>query len=208
MSKSLLVVLLAAAPAFLTAQFGQPPAKVTGPWMDKSLSSDERASLLVKAMSLDEKISLVHGVGWDYLVGGPATIPARSLGGAGFVPGIPHLGIPDLQIADAAVGVARGAIFGRYSTPMPSELAEAASWNVEIAREYGALIGSELRDQGYNMGLGGGVNLTREPRNGRNFEYKGEDPVLAGTLAGEEMKALQAQGVIGHIKHYAMNDQE
>ena len=173
--------------------------------MNTSLSPDERASLLVKQLTFDEKISLVHGTGWDALFG---ELPQHSVGGAGFVPGIPRLGIPDLQMADAAVGVARGAVFGRYSTPLPSAVAEAASWNLDIARAYGALIGSELHDQGYSMGLGGGVNLTREPRNGRNFEYQGEDPILAGKLVGAEMKALSEQGVIPHIKHYAINDQE
>jgi len=203
MSKSPLVFVLAA--TTLTAQPGAPPAKPTGPWMNIALSPDERAALLVRQLTFDEKISLVHGTGWDAIFG---TLPPRSLGGAGFVPGIPRLGIPDLQMADAAVGVARGAVFGRYSTALPSGVAEAASWNLAIAREYGALIGSELHDQGYNMGLGGGVNLTREPRNGRNFEYKGEDPILAGKLVGAEMKALSEQGVIPHIKHYAVNDQE
>jgi beta-glucosidase len=203
MSKSLLVLFLV--PAFLIAQSGPPPAKPTGPWMNMSLSFDERAALLLKQLTFDEKISLVHGTGWDAIFG---DLPKHSLGGAGFVPGIPRLGIPDLQMADAAVGVARGAVYGRYSTPLPSSVAEAASWNLDIAREYGALIGSELHDQGYNMGLGGGVNLTREPRNGRNFEYQGEDPILAGKMAGAEMKALSEQGVIPHIKHYAMNDQE
>jgi beta-glucosidase len=87
-------------------------------------------------------------------------------------------------------------------------VAEAASWDLDLARQYGTLIGVELRDQGYNMSLGGGVNLAREPRNGRIFEYKGEDPVLAGKLVGAEMKALQAQGIVGDIKHYALNDQE
>jgi beta-glucosidase len=173
--------------------------------MNKSLSPDERASLLVKQLTLDEKILLVHGTGWDAIFG---EMPLHSLGGAGFVPGIPRLGIPDLQMADAAVGVARGAVFGRYSTPLPSGVSEAASWNLAVAREYGALIGSELRAQGYNMGLGGGVNLTREPRNGRNFEYVGEDPILAGKIVGAEMKALAEQGVIPHTKHYAINDQE
>ena len=74
--------------------------------------------------------------------------------------------------------------------------------------EYGALIGRELRAQGYNMSLGGGMNLTREPRNGRTFEYLGEDPVLAGKMVGSVMKGLQAQHVLGDIKHYALNDQE
>ena len=205
MKSPLLLTLLAIAPVFLAAQSGPAPAKPAGPWMNKSLSPDERAALLVRQLTFEEKIALVHGTGWEAIFG---EIPLHSVGGAGFVPGIARLGIPDLQMADAAVGVARGAVFGRYSTPLPSAVAEAASWDLKVAREYGALIGRELRDQGYNMGLGGGVNLTREPRNGRNFEYQGEDPILAGTLAGAEMKALSEQGVIPHIKHYAVNDQE
>src|SRR5208283_5417944 len=111
-------------------------------------------------------------------------------------------------MADAAVGVTRGAVFGRYCTDLPSAVSEASSWDLQVAHEYGALIGRELHDQGYTMSLGGGINLTREPRNGRIFEYKGEDPILAGKLVGEEMKAEQEQGVIGDIKHYALNDQE
>lgn len=188
--------------------FGQAQQRADGPWMDKSLSPDRRAELVLAQMTLDEKISLLHGSGWSALIGGAQALPPRSLGGAGFVPGIPRLGIPDLQIADSAVGVGRGAVFGRYATPLPSTVAEAASWDLDIAREYGALIGRELRDLGFNLSLGGGVNLTREPRNGRNFEYKGEDPILAGKMLGAEMKALQEQGVIGHIKHYAVNDEE
>jgi beta-glucosidase len=185
-----------------------------GPWMDKSLSPDQRAELLIGQMTLDEKISLLHGSGMmgfgppGGAPGLPAPPPTRTLGGAGFVPGIPRLGIPDIQMADAAVGVARGASRSRYSTALPSNVAEASSWDTKLACEYGALIGRELRDQGFTMSLGGGVNLTREPRNGRNFEYKGEDPILAGKLVGQEMKCLQAQGVIGDIKHFAVNDQE
>ncbi|MBB5341078.1 beta-glucosidase [Edaphobacter lichenicola] len=70
------------------------------------------------------------------------------------------------------------------------------------------MIGGELRAQGFDVTLGGGVNLTREPRNGRTFEYAGEDPLLAGTLVGNMMKCEQGQHVIGDIKHYAVNDQE
>jgi beta-glucosidase len=187
----------------------QAPA-VKGPWMDKSLSPDQRADLLIGQMTLEEKISLLHGTGRRAGFGTPGAPPppTRSLGGAGFIPGIPRLGIPDLQMADAACGVTRGAVYGRYSTVLPSDISETSSWDLEVAHDYGALIGRELRDQGFNMSLGGGINLTREPRNGRTFEYKGEDPILAGTLVGQEMKALQEQGVIGDIKHYALNDQE
>ena len=189
-----------AAPAW--AQFRRRPPAPTGPWMNKALSPDQRADLLIAQMTLDEKISLLHGGGW---MGGGAS---RSLGGAGFIPGIPRLGIPDMQMADAAVGVTRGSVFGRYCTALPSAEAETSSWDPEVAQEYGSLIGRELRDQGYTMSLGGGIDLAREARNGRIFEYKGEDPILAGTMVGAEMKALQAQGEIGDIKHYAMNDEE
>jgi beta-glucosidase len=190
------------------AQFPPAPAKPKGPWMDRTLGPDKRADLLIEQMTLAEKVSLLHGNGWLDLIAGPDGPATKSLGGSGYIPGIPRLGIPDLQIADAAVGVTRGSRYGRYSTPLPSAVAEASSWDLAVAREYGALIGRELRDQGYGMSLGGGVNLAREPRNGRIFEYKGEDPILAGKMVAAEMKALQEQGVIGDIKHFAMNDQE
>jgi len=97
---------------------------------------------------------------------------------------------------------------GRYSTALPSSLGAAASWDLDSACDFGALIGQELRVQGFNMTLGGGVDLAREPRNGRSFEYAGEDPLLAGTVVGNLMKCEQAQHVVGDIKHYVMNDQE
>jgi len=177
------------------------------PWMNASLSPDQRADLVLKEMTLDEKIALLHGngmPGW----GKPRPNAYLGNGGAGFVVGVPRLGIPIIQISDAAYGVRSSAENGRYSTALPSNLASAASWDPKAACEYGALIGRELRAQGYNMTLGGGVNITREPRNGRTFEYLGEDPILAGTLVGNRMKCEQAQHIIGDIKHYAVNDQE
>jgi len=173
-----------------------------GPWMDKSLSPDRRADMVMEQMTLDEKITLVHGAG------GFGQAGARSNGGAGVVFGIPRFGIPDLQLADSAVGVRAAAERGRYSTLLPSSIAEAATWDAKLAFEYGALIGRELRDQQYNTTLGGGMDITREPRNGRNFEYLGEDPILAGKLGAQWVKGIQSQKVMGDIKHYAFNDQE
>jgi beta-glucosidase len=183
------------------------PALAQHPWMNASLSPDDRAGLVLKKMTLDEKILLMHGQG---MPGWSRPMPRTYLGnqGAGFVLGIPRLGIPQIEMSDAAYGVRMSAQNGRYSTALPSNIAAAASWDPEAACDYGALIGRELRAQGYNMTLGGGVNLTREPRNGRTFEYQGEDPLLAGTLVGNRIKCEQAQHVIGDIKHYALNDQE
>jgi beta-glucosidase len=181
--------------------------KQNQPWMNPSLSPDERADMVLKQLTLDEKIDLLHGngmPGW----GKPRPNAYLGNGGAGFTLGIPRLGIPIIQMSDAAYGVRSSAENGRYSTALPSNLASAASWDPQAACDYGALIGRELRAQGYNMTLGGGVNLTREPRNGRTFEYMGEDPVLAGTMVGNRIKCEQAQHVIGDIKHYALNDQE
>jgi beta-glucosidase len=177
------------------------------PWSNPSLSPDERAAMVVKEMTLNEKISLLHGTGMAGL-SPMSPLAVHSNGGAGYVPGIPRLGIPAIQMSDAAYGVRASGENGRYSTALPADVAGAASWDLEAGYEYGALIGRELRAQGYNMSLGGGTNLTREPRNGRTFEYLGEDPVLAGKMVGAVMKGLQAQHVIGDIKHYALNDQE
>jgi beta-glucosidase len=196
------------------AQFpgGPPPSK--GPWSNPKLPPEERARLLVQAMTLDEKIQVVHGIGWFFgpdmnLTGqAPPPIVYRSNGGGGFVPGIPRLGVPDLQLNDAMVGSGGGARMGRYSTAMPSALALASSWDPDLAHEYAATIGKELRDQGFNITLGGGLNLTREPRNGRNFEYLGEDPLLAGRMAAHYVQGKQSQGIVGIVKHYALNHQE
>ncbi len=190
----------------LLPALAQRPDK-THPWSNANLSPDERASMVVKEMTLDEKITLLHGTGMPGL-SPMSPLSVKSNGGAGYTVGIQRLGIPGIQMSDAAYGIRSSGENGRYSTALPSDLAGAASWDLEAGYAYGALIGRELRAQGYNMTLGGGTNLTREPRNGRTFEYLGEDPVLAGKMVGSVMKGLQAQHVLGDIKHYALNDQE
>jgi beta-glucosidase len=136
------------------------------PWMDPKLPPDVRADMVIAKMTLEEKLQLVHGIGWGVLKQG-SFVPPEDNGGAGFVPGIPRLHIPDINMADSAVGVRMASLHGRYSTLLPSTLGAAASWDPEAAEVYGRVIGRELRAQGYNMSIGGGVNLTREPRNGR-----------------------------------------
>jgi beta-glucosidase len=177
------------------------------PWMNKSLSPDQRADLVIQQMTLDEKMNFVHGTGWNGLRP-DAEIPKGSLGGAGYVQGVERLGIPGINMADSAVGVRLSAAGSHYATLLPSVLGAASSWDPKALFLFGDVIGRELRDMGYNMSIGGGVDLTREPRNGRNFEYAGEDPLLAGTLVGQLASGVQANQVMGDIKHYAFNDQE
>ena len=178
------------------------------PWMNTGLSPDQRADMVLKELTLDEKIDLIHGQGMPGWGGPSNPLSYLGNGGAGFVLGVERLGIPIIQISDAAYGVRNSADNGRWSTALPSNLASASSWDPDAACQYGALIGHELRAQGYNMSLGGGVDITREPRNGRTFEYMGEDPVLAGTMVGNRIKCEGEQHVISDIKHYALNDQE
>jgi beta-glucosidase len=177
------------------------------PWMNPSLDPDTRADLMIHEMTLDEKIQLIHGVGWGVLRAG-APVPPADNGGAGFVPGIPRLHLPDINLADSAVGARMAALEGRYATLLPSVLGMSASWDPEAAFLFGSVIGRELRAQGYNMSISGGMDLIREPRNGRNFEYSSEDPVLAGTMVGQLVRGVQSNHIMGDIKHYVLNDQE
>jgi len=160
---------------------------------------DQRADALIAQMTLDQKFQLVHGnLTLDNLVG---------LRGAGlWMLGIPALGIPDLLMADGSTGV--GDSVGP-ATALPSSIASAASWDLNEAYKYGTVIGKELSAYGMNLNLGGNVNLTgREPRDGRTFETKGEDPLLAGEITAAHLRAIQDQYVIAGVKHYALNDQE
>ena len=125
---------------------------------------------------------------------------------AGWVPGITRLGVPDLYLADGSTGI--GNSVGE-ATALPSSIASAATWDLNSAYKYGQVIASEMRALGINVNLGGNVNLTgREPRGGRTFETKGEDPILAGRITAAHLRAIQDQYVMAGIKHYALNDVE
>jgi beta-glucosidase len=178
------------------------------PWMNTALSPDERAKLLERAMTLEEKIGLLHGKVGTPFRGEP--MPDGALGSAGYIPAIPRLGVPALQESDAGLGVVNpgNARPGDDATALPATLALAATWSPELAYRSGVVIGNEARHKGFNVMLAGGMNLARDPRNGRNFEYFGEDPLLAGTLAGEAVRGIQSQNVISTVKHFALNDQE
>jgi len=201
----------AAAGLFLAAAGAQP----TPPWMNAALSPDVRADLVQSQLTRNEELTLVHGylgVAYQPSFREPLTDQWRKVlpGSAGYVPGIPRLGIPALAESDASLGVANGGHMrpGDTATALPSSLLTAATWNTELSYDAGAMIGQEARRKGFNVMLAGGVNLAREPRNGRTFEYSGEDPLLAGAMVGEAIRGIQSQNIISTAKHYALNDQE
>ncbi|MES1199062.1 MAG: glycoside hydrolase family 3 N-terminal domain-containing protein, partial [Pseudomonadota bacterium] len=187
------------------------PAPAPNPWMNASLTPDQRADLLLAQLTQEEKLALISGL-W----GAPASWahyepPALARhGSAGYVPAIDRLGIPAQWQTDAGVGVAQqGSVEVKLErTAIPSGMAIAASWDPDTAFAGGAMIGSEARASGLNVQLAGGVDLMREPRNGRNFEYGGEDPLLAGMIVGAAVRGIQSNHIISTIKHYAFNDQE
>lgn len=182
---------------------------VTAGAQSSRVNAEERAADAVSKMTLDEKLQLVFSyfaTDWQ----GQHPPAGVRYGSAGFVPGIPRLGIPPQWETDAGIGVATqgGAEQKRLRTALPSGIATAATWNPGIAYKGGQMIGAEARASGFNVMLGGGVDLARDPRNGRNFEYAGEDPLLAGTIAGAEIAGIQSNHIIATTKHYALNDLE
>ena len=165
-------------------------------------TADERADAVLAQMTQAQKLQMVAG--------GVASDPnlnyAFPRGAGGWIPGIAQLSIPALYFADGSVGVAYSV---GPATALPSSIASAAGWDTNAAVQYGTVIGTELSDYGINVNLGGNTNLIgREPRDGRTFETKGEDPILAGKIAAAHLEGVQAQHVIADMKHYAYNDQE
>jgi beta-glucosidase len=165
---------------------------------ERSMTDDERFALLVCVMGAGELWPLR-----DERI--PPGVPMS----AGYVPGVDRLGVPPLQMTDASLGVTNpGYRPGDTATAFPSTLALAGSFNPALARAAGEAIGREARSRGFNVLLGPGMNLARDPRNGRNFEYFSEDPLLSAAIAAESINGIQAQGVISTVKHYSLNCNE
>ncbi len=166
--------------------------------MKKKKFTRQVETLLAK-LTLDEKIRLCHAV------------TKFSSGG------VKRLGIPPLTMSDGPHGVreeisadswdAAGRL-DDFATYLPTGTALAATWSVDCARKFGTVLGSEARQRRKDVILGPGVNMARTPVCGRNFEYYGEDPYLAGKIAASMIRAVQSQGTAACVKHYALNSQE
>jgi beta-glucosidase len=161
----------------------------------------QQTGQMLAQMTQAQKLQLVTGA-----LGPVTNIFNPPNGAGGYIPGIPALGIPALYFVDGSLGVADSKA---PSTVLPSSIASAATWDTNLAYQFGTVIGAEVNAWGMNVNLGGNTNMIgREPRDGRTFETKGEDPILAGKIAAQHVAAIQAQHVIAGVKHYAFNDQE
>ncbi|MEW1780019.1 glycoside hydrolase family 3 C-terminal domain-containing protein [Streptomyces sp. NPDC086777] len=152
-----------------------------------------RVAALVARMTLDEKLSFVHG----------GTDP-RALGQAGYIPGVPRLGIPELRLTDGPAGVR----VNEHATAMPAPVALASSFDDGLAREFGRTVGRDGRALGQDVLLAPMTNIIRVPYAGRNFETFSEDPLLSSRMVADEVEGVQSQGLIATVKHYAENNQE
>jgi beta-glucosidase len=169
-------------------------------------AAEGRADTLVRRMTREEQLRYVFG----YFPPMSKDRPADMIPSAGYVPGVPRLNIPTLRESDASLGVANQIEQrkGDVATALPASLALAASFDPDLAYRSGAMIGAEARAKTFNVLLAGGVNLTRDPWGGRTFEYLGEDPLLAGIMAGESIRGVQSNHIVSTVKHLALNPQE
>jgi len=165
------------------------------PWMNTALSPDARAELLVGAMSLPDKIAMVH----------QAYPQDTRYGAAGWIPGNSSLCIPDLVLNDAGEGVGDQQV---GTTAFPAPIAQAASWDSSLQYQLGAALGQEAAGKGINVQLAPGIETDRLPMNGRNWEYASEDPYLSGQVGAAEVQGIQSQHVIAVVKHFIANSQE
>lgn len=155
-------------------------------WEDSGQTVEERVETLISAMTLEEKVRMLGGY--------------KALG----IHGIPRLGLPSIWCSDATAGLR----CFPDGTAFPSGVAMAAAWNSDMIERLGAAIGEEFRAKGISILLGPGINIYRVPTCGRNFEYMGEDPHLAGKTAAAYIRGAQASGVITTIKHFACNNSD
>ena len=194
-----LCALAAFAVTLVTARAVRAADKAPPTYLDAAQPLETRVEDLLSRLTLEEKISLVHG-------------DSKFTTGA-----IPHLGLPRRWMSDGPHGVREDINAnswypaGRtddFATCLPVGIALAATWDPDAARAYGDVIGEEAVKRGKNIMLGPGVNLMRTPLNGRNAEYLGEDPWLASRLAVAYILAVQAHDVASCVKHFAVNNQE
>lgn len=175
--------------------------------------ADAWARQIEAQMTDDERMALLSGfmpLPFGSNTPPRATWPKDAVPSAGYVFGVPRLGVASLRETDASLGVTNpfGIRPGDSATALPAGIMLGATFNPNLAYRSGRLVGAEARAKGFNVLLGGGMNLMRDPRNGRNFEYLSEDPLLSGMLAGAAVRGAQDAGVVSTVKHFSLNSNE
>ncbi len=170
---------------------------------------------VLKAMTLQEKATLLVGSGWGSMVAGSMTAADASLvpGAAGTTRAIPRLGIPQTVVSDGPAGIRidprrAGSSRTYYATGFPVGTVMASTWNTDLVKELTTAMGEEVKEYGADVLLAPGMDLHRNPLCGRNFEYFSEDPYLTGKMAAAYVNGIQSNGVGVSSKHFAFNDQE
>lgn len=193
MNNKLITTLAAVALTFVGATAATPV------YLDPSKPLEERVEDALQRMTLEEKVGVLHA---------QSKFCSR---------GVQRLGIPELWTTDGPHGIRPEVLWDEWEqaawtndscVAFPALTALAATWNPELAELYGRSLGEEALYRGKDVVLGPGVNIYRTPLNGRNFEYMGEDPLLASRMVVPYIKGLQSNGVAACVKHYALNNNE
>lgn len=173
---------------------------------------NEQAHQIVSQMTLDDKITLVSGMGMSLTQGRQGEFD-RVPGTAGYTYALAHLGLKSIALADGPAGLRiwpkrEGVERTFYATAFPVASAVAATWDETLVHQVGVAMGNEVKEYGVDVLLAPGMNLHRNPLTGRNFEYYSEDPLLSGSMAAAMVNGVESNGVGATIKHYVANNQE
>jgi len=199
-----ILVIIASAGLFLGGTFAMAQPKLSADNIDQVL----------KAMTLDEKVTLCIGGGRAVTTGGVSTGTVDLVkGAAGSTRKIERLGIPNTVLADGPAGLRidplrDGDPNTYYATAFPIGTLLASSWDLALVEETTAALGNEVLEYGVDVLLAPGQNIHRNPLNGRNYEYFSEDPLLSGKMGAAYVRGVQSNGVGTSVKHYALNNQE